>query len=633
VDAVTFGLLGPVEVGVPGRPPVALPPSVRALLARLALKPGRVVSVDTLTDALWGENLPADAANALQIRVSKLRRSLAASGLRDLVVRHGTGYRADTSPESVDAVAFAAAVGRARAAVAGVLHPGEEHLARYDEALALWRGEPLSDFANEPWATVEAGRLTELRLAALTERSQVALGLGRALEVVADLEPLVAADPTLESLAGLLMVALYRAGRQADSLDVYQRTRTLLDDSLGLEPSVTLRSLHERVLRQDAALGAPADLAPPSVPAPRHRPQEEPTPVATSLPTVARPLVGRDEQLADLARLVGRTRLVTLVGPGGAGKTSLALAVAAGVADRFPDGVHGVRLASVSAPEQVALAVAEAVGVPLDGAATDRDLRSRLVTFLAGRRAFLLVDNCEHVVDAVAALVDDVVARCPQVTVLATSREALAVPDEVQVTVGAAEGTGVAPGPFLAKEIRVLEDFGRRFGPYPWPTLTMAITPELGGGIEFPAHIQQGPGTIGRTTSHEVGHEWFYALVGNDQGRDPWLDEGLASYAEARFENTLAAFRSKSIPADAQGRTMAPMTYWEPRQSSYYRGVYVQGAVAVAATGDPALVDCALRIYVARNAFRIARPRDLVDALTAVFPDAPSTLAPYGVRG
>ncbi|WP_143056336.1 AfsR/SARP family transcriptional regulator [Pedococcus cremeus] len=448
VDDVRYLLLGPMEVLVDGEPARLPGPAERALLAQLLLVPGRTVPATALVDRLWsGSSLPVDPVNALQIRVSKLRRALAVSGLRDLVVRHGTGYRVDVDPESVDAVAFAARVGSARAGAAGVLHPGEEHLARYDEALALWRGQPLSDFANEPWATVEAGRLRELHLAALTERAQVALGLGRPLEAVADLEPLVATDPTLESLAGLLMVALYRADRQADALEVYRRTRKVLDDSLGLEPSVTLRSLHERVLRQDPSLGEPADLAAPSVAAARLRPPEEAWLSASSLPTVARPLVGRDEQLDVLTELVGETRLLTLVGPGGAGKTSLALSVAARASDRFPDGVYGVRLASVGSADQVPWAVAEAVGVPLDGAAADHDVRSRLSAFLAGRRSLLLLDNCEHVVDAAAAVVDEVLGRCPHVTVLATSREALAVPEEVQVTVGPLETPPVDVSP------------------------------------------------------------------------------------------------------------------------------------------------------------------------------------------
>jgi hypothetical protein len=205
-------------------------------------------------------------------------------------------------------------------------------------------------------------------------------------------------------------------------------------------------------------------------------------------------------------------------------------------------------------------------------------------------------------------------------------------PQPVRVTVGVAAGIGDDPGGFLAKQIRVLEDFGNRFGPYPWPELTMGITPDLSGGIEYPGHIMQGPGTGGRTTSHEVGHMWFYALVGNNQGRDPWLDEGLATWAEAMFEGTLASIRSRSIPAGARGHVGEPMTYWAPRQGDYYEGVYVQGAQALAAAGEQGLVDCALRHYVAANAHRVARPRDLLAALELVVPGATGRLAPYGVR-
>ena len=205
-------------------------------------------------------------------------------------------------------------------------------------------------------------------------------------------------------------------------------------------------------------------------------------------------------------------------------------------------------------------------------------------------------------------------------------------PNPVQVTVGVHAGIGESPASYLAKVGRVLEDFSRRFGPYPWPTYTLAITPGLSGGIEYPMHVMQGPGTIGRTTSHEVGHMWFYGLVGNNQGRDPWLDEGLATYAEARFEGTLGSTRSTSIPAEARGRTGEPMTFWESRQSIYYRGVYVQGAQALAALGNADLVDCALRHFSARSAHRVARNIDLITAAETVFPDARAVLARYGIR-
>jgi predicted ATPase/DNA-binding SARP family transcriptional activator/tetratricopeptide (TPR) repeat protein len=479
VDEVRYRLLGPMEVCVDGAP-VKLPGAAeRALFAQLLLSPGRTIPATMLVDRLWSEStLPVDPMNALQIRVSKLRRALKAMGVGDVVTREGVGYRATIDPSTVDALDFADRIRTARAAAAnaaddGGIHPA--HLQAYDDALALWRGDPLSDFATEQWATAEAARLIELKLAAMTERAQVALALGRHLEVIGDLEPVVAHDPTVESLAGLLMLALYRSGRQADALDVYTRTREVLDESLGLEPSVSLRSLHERVLRQDATLGTQQDMVaarvaatptsatsqatgqaagpatgpatgqavgsttvPVTVPAHRSRAEEERA-APTNLPTVARPLIGRGAQLASIAGLLDGVRLLSLIGPGGAGKTSLALATVVRTSANYPDGAFGVRLASVNTPDQVPVAVADALGMPMDGAAATRDLRDRLISFLSRRRMLLLVDNCEHVVDAAAVLIDDILSRCPGITVLATSREALAIPDEVQVTVGPLE--------------------------------------------------------------------------------------------------------------------------------------------------------------------------------------------------
>jgi len=205
-------------------------------------------------------------------------------------------------------------------------------------------------------------------------------------------------------------------------------------------------------------------------------------------------------------------------------------------------------------------------------------------------------------------------------------------PDPVTVTVGTASGTGVSPQPFLAKAVRVLEDFGHRFGPYAWSTYTLAITPSLNGGIEYPTFVMQGPSTIGRTTSHELGHEWFYSLVGNNQGRDPWLDEGLATFAEGRFEGTSESFRTRVIPAPGAGNLGQPLTFWDGNHSLYNLGVYIQGAKALSTLGDYGLVECALRVYVATNAYRIAKPADLVNAMSTVFPNARSTLASFGVR-
>jgi hypothetical protein len=205
-------------------------------------------------------------------------------------------------------------------------------------------------------------------------------------------------------------------------------------------------------------------------------------------------------------------------------------------------------------------------------------------------------------------------------------------PNPVEVQVGVHEAMGESPTRYLSKVAAVLEDFGRRFGPYPWATFTLALTPDLSGGIEYPAHVMQGPGTLGRTTSHEVGHMWFYGLVGDHQGRDPWLDEGLATYAEGRFEGSLGSLVRRAIPVVAEGRVAEPMSFWESRRAVYYLGVYVQGAQAIASVADPALVDCGLRHFVARQSHRIARPADLVAALTLIAPDAAARMASFGVR-
>lgn len=446
-----FRLLGPMEILIGGAPAKLPGAAERALLVQLLLSPGRTVPATFLVDRLWSQSsLPVDPMNALQLRVSRLRRALVDAGVEDMVAREGVGYRAVAVPEEVDALDFTQRVKRARAEAAraaGDAGYDDTHLQSYDDALALWRGEALVDFAAEWWASAESSRLEELRLAALTERAQIALALGRHLEVITDLEPWVARDATLESLAGLLMVALYRAGRQADALDVYGRTMRELDEELGLEPSVSLRSLHQRVLRQDPELGEQPTLA---STAPAHVRTEE-RPAVTNLPTVERRLIGRDQQLDAVAQLLDGVRLLTLIGPGGAGKTSLALSVAVRAASRYRDGVFGARLASVTAPDQVAVAVADAIGVPLDGAAVDRDVRERVLSYLSRRTMLLVLDNCEHVVDAVAAFVEDILGRCKGVTVLATSREALAVRDEVQVTVGplAAPPVSTDPGRVL----------------------------------------------------------------------------------------------------------------------------------------------------------------------------------------
>ncbi len=412
----TFGVLGPVEVRPPEGAPVQLAPSVRALLARLALAPGRVVSVDALTDALWGEELPADAGNALQLRVSKLRRALVAAGVPgDVLVTQAPGYRLAVDPEAVDAVRFERLLARARALTADP----RAALDVVEEALALWRGPALSDVGDAEWAAAEGLRLEELRLGALEDRLELLLETGRHAEGTAELERLAALHPLRERLHRLLIVALYRAGRQADALAVYQRLRERLADELGIDPAPELQALATAVLRQQ-------------VPGPRS-PAPPPSPSAPALPQRLSPVVGREQDLATAFEQLRLGRLVTLTGPGGVGKTTLALEAARGAGPEVADEVRLVRLAAVDPGGDVPAAVARELGVQVAGGG-DAAVAA-VLGFLGTRRVLLVVDNCEQVVDAVAAFVERLLSACPGVRVLATSREALAVPGEVQVAV------------------------------------------------------------------------------------------------------------------------------------------------------------------------------------------------------
>ena len=439
MNSLDFRLLGPMQVNNDAAV-LPLPNAAeRALLALLVLSPGRPIPAATLVDRLWSEHdLPADPVNALQTRVSKLRRALSAADVH-IIVRDGVGYRADVARDSVDVHRFVDGVRAARAAF-GADDPVLA-LARYDEALALWRGEPLADFATQPWASVEAARLTQLRLAALTERSELALQLGQHVEVVAELEPFVAEDPTHEQLVGLLMTALYRSGRQADALQRYQRTRSVLVDELGLEPSAALRSLHQRVLQHDAELAGPPAEQPNTVRHGRSGQARRGADGSTfrrpgaAVPAAVEDLVGRESELDVVDRLLSAGRLVSLIGPGGSGKTTVAFAAARAVQAAYPDGAWVAHLAAVRDADEVPLAVADALGVPLDGSAPGGDPSDRVVAYLSRRQALLVLDNCEHVLDASARLAHDILAGCPAVRVLVTSREALAIPGEVQVAI------------------------------------------------------------------------------------------------------------------------------------------------------------------------------------------------------
>jgi len=404
MSTVQVAILGPLEVHDDGGAPVAVAGvRLRGLIARLALAGGRPVSTGALAEAVWDGALPADVANALQTLVSRARRAL---GGATAVEQSATGYRLAVAPDDVDALRFERLV--AEGAVA--------------EALALWRGPALADAGDfaEPFGR----RLEELRREATVTLLARELDAGRAAARAGELEALAAAHPLHETLTGLLMRALAATGRQADALAAYETLRARLAGELGIDPGPEVRAVHLEVLRGEIA----------TAPAPAGR-------ARTNLRAQLTSFVGRTDEVARVEKALQAYRLITLVGPGGAGKTRLAAEVAAVVRDSAqddaPDGIWFAELASVTDAADVPQAVLGAIGlresrVRPDGTQriTSRDARTRLLDGLADARALLVLDNCEHLIDACAHLADALLAHSPRLRIVATSREPLGITGE-----------------------------------------------------------------------------------------------------------------------------------------------------------------------------------------------------------
>jgi predicted ATPase/DNA-binding SARP family transcriptional activator len=414
---------------------------VRALLADLVVHLGQPVAADRLVDDLWGESPEsANPAGLVSSKVSQLRRALDAAepGARALVVSPPPGYTLSVEATAVDAGEFAALVDEAGTAEAADPARAVDLLER---ALALWRGPAYGEVADLEFARGAVAHLDERRLTAHEALARARLALGSHARVADELTALVEEHPWREDLRLSHVLALYRAGRQPDALASYERYRRHLVDELGIDPSPAAAALHHAVLVQDPDLAAPAPAGPGSrsVPAPPAAPARRPP---SNLPGRRSSLIGRDGDLAALVEAIDTAHLVTLVGPGGVGKTTLALEAARRLAYDRPDGSWFVDLSGVDRgrPRATADVVADEVTAALairqiTDAPSSAPSVDRLGAALRGHEALLVLDNCEHVVEAAAAVVDRLLRDAPAVTVVATSREPLGVAGEVVVAV------------------------------------------------------------------------------------------------------------------------------------------------------------------------------------------------------
>jgi predicted ATPase/DNA-binding SARP family transcriptional activator len=456
---------------------------LRALLALLALRPGQVAGVGYLIDELWESHPPDGAANALQALVSRLRRALPDG----VVGSRPGGYQLAVDRDEVDVFRFERLAGQGRALLAA--GDPASAAATLREALALWRGPAFADAGESETVRAAVIRVDELRLAVTEARIDADLRLGSsgaAPALVAELEGLLAAHPVRETLSGLLMRALAAAGRRGAALEVYERVRERLADQLGADPPAELAALHLEILRaNEVATAAPSsnrDAGGRTAGGPEVG-NEGNGGVAvsvrrTNLRAELTSFVGREADLERVGALLREHRLVTLTGPGGAGKTRLAAEAARAALGRLTGGVWLAELAPVTDPAEVAPTVLGAFGLREQallypgraiggatgkraantaGGAVDRvrgkrdgsgngagdgvrgtaaDALDRLVAALAGRRALLVLDNCEHLVAAAATLADRVLAGCPEIRILATSREPLNINGETLWPVG-----------------------------------------------------------------------------------------------------------------------------------------------------------------------------------------------------
>ncbi|GIG67360.1 BTAD domain-containing putative transcriptional regulator [Phytomonospora endophytica] len=389
-----FRVLGPLDVTIDGTPARVGGPRPRALLGVLLVHAGRVVSADRLIAQVWGDDPPATATAALHVHLSTLRKALG-----ERLVTLPAGYLLTVEDDEIDARVFEKTV--TGADVSGDPAGASAALA---EALALWRGDAYAGIPAGPDVENEWLRLSELRLSAAEDRFEAELNLGRHAGSLPGLSALVAEQPTRQRLAGLRLLALHRSGRDGEALAAYRALRDRLADDLGAEPGPELAALARAIERGDPTLERPS-----AVPRPPSR------------------FIGRRRELDDLAELLGRCRLLTVTGPGGVGKTRLALELARDTEPEHRDGVRVLELATSPPGSAVAERLAALFAVR---AAEGGTLLDALTERLRPLRALVVVDNCEHLAEDCATLSAELLAHCPGLRILATSREPLGVDGE-----------------------------------------------------------------------------------------------------------------------------------------------------------------------------------------------------------
>ena len=405
-----FGLLGDVEVWLDGQRLDVGHARQRCVLVALLVDVNHAVAADQLIDRVWANETPYKSRNALAAYVSRLRQSLAGAD-EVAIVRSPGGYTLQADPMAVDLHRFRRSVEAARA-----LSDPTEAAAAFDTALKLWRGEPFTAL-DTPWTNDVRDSLLLERFSVMLDRNDAALRAGRHTELLGDLTAAVQTNSLDERLAGQLMLAQYRSGRQAEALETYRKTRDRLVDELGVDPSPLLQSVHQQILDGEAA--PPVEIRTPP-------PRVATRPLA-GLPRRSTSFVGRASDLTGIGTALADSPVVTLTGVGGVGKTRLALEAAEREQTRFADGVSICELAPIEDGSAVSHAVATVLRLQQQ---QGLGIEETVIEYLRAREMLLVIDNCEHVLEDAALLVDQIAAHCPDVTILATSREALGIAGE-----------------------------------------------------------------------------------------------------------------------------------------------------------------------------------------------------------